>query len=448
MDEQDTEKSAGQVDAKIVADSDGRSIAADLYPASSVRKNFSWILIGNIVTEISLAGVLISLAKFGSAVMQGRFLLCLGIATPTAVFLSLGLRALLITDSKEQFSFYDYFYLRIISCVVIAVACFLIGLYLVFFRHKYGVDFLIVLSLVGGFKAVDFLSDICYAVFQKKQRMKYIGISRGIKALGAFAVTIVILAVTGSLAATMAGWLVVYCTMALLYDLRTAERFYPEKGAFSLSHSLTLGKQAIPLVAVVTLLTLNSNVSRYIIAAYCGEAEIGYFGSMNYGVVAITMVFVAIGHAVLPKMVENFRSQPLGIWRLAAKVAPVIAALGLSGFVVSLFLGRIALRILFSAEHARHVHVLWILMGGSVLVGMASLMGFASTACRAFTATAFAWVVVVCGTIIGGIILVPRYGMTGAACATVISNFVALALASMIVAIYTWRRHQQIALTA
>lgn len=432
--------------ARITSESDSRSVAADLYPPSSVKRNFSWILAGNIITQISLAGVLVALAKFGSAAMQGRFLLCLGIVNPIAVFLSLGLRALLITDSKEQFSFSDYLYLRIISCLFIVFSCFLIGLYLVL-RGSYGGDFLAVLSLVGGFKAAAFISDICYAVFQKKQRMKYIGISRGIKALGAFTITIAILAVTGSLTATMAGWVVVYCAMMLLYDLERARRFYPEKGTFSLARSLAISKQAIPLVAVAAILTLNTNISRYVIAAYCGEAEVGYFGSMHYAVSAISMVFVAIGHALLPKMVEDFKTRPLHIWRLATKATPVIIALGLTGFVVSLFLGRIALTIFFSAEHARYVHVLWILMGGSVLVGMASLMGFAGTACRAFTVQAFAWAVIVCITLIGGIILVPRYGIMGAACVSIISSCLAFISMAVIVAVYTRRRQQQIALT-
>ena len=75
--------------ARITSESDSRSVAADLYPPSSVKRNFSWILAGNIITQISLAGVLVALAKFGSAAMQGRFLLCLGIVNPIAVFLSL-----------------------------------------------------------------------------------------------------------------------------------------------------------------------------------------------------------------------------------------------------------------------------------------------------------------------------------------------------------------------
>jgi len=269
--------------------------------------------------------------------------------------------------------------------------------------------------MVGAFKAIEFISDICYAAIQKKQRMEHIGISRAIRALLVFLVTIVLLILTGSLAKIMAGWVLVYCAVAFFYDLPTARRFYPATVDFSLTRTVQICKQAIPLVAVVTLLTINANISRYVIAHYLSEAEVGYFGSMNYGLVAMSMIFIAIGNAILPKMVESFSNKPLYIWQLIAKAAPVIVALSIGAFVASLFLGRTALRIFFTPEHASYVNVLWILMASSVLVGLASLMGFAGTACRAFTASAVVWVAVVCSTLVVGIVLVPRSGIVGAA---------------------------------
>ena len=439
------ELSANKIDARIAAESEVQSTAAELYAPASTRKNFGWILAGNIVAELSLFGVLMGLAKWGSAEIQGRFLLSLGIVTPVAMFSSLGLSPLFVTDSQERFSFYDYFYLRIAFCVLSVIICLSIGSYLVL-RGSYDANFLVVLGLVGCFKAVDFVSDICYAVFQKKQQMKYTGISRALKAAGALTATMVILYATGKLAAALLGWLAACSATMFLYDLKIAKRFYPKPVEFSLRRSLAISKQAIPLVAAATFMTLNSNISRYVIAAYCGEAEVGYFGSISYGGVALSMIFVAIGSALLPKMVDYFKTRPLYIWRVAVKVAPVVVGLGLLAFVVSLFVGRFALRVFFSAEHAAYVKVLWILMGGSAVVGMASVMGYAGTACRAFTPAIFAWVIVGCITFLGGIILVPRYGIVGAAVASIISNLAALILMTSLVAIYTWRRYRQIAL--
>jgi O-antigen/teichoic acid export membrane protein len=440
------ELSANKIDARIAAESEVQSTAAELYAPASTRKNFGWILAGNIVAELSLFGVLMGLAKLGSAEIQGRFLLSLAIATPVAMFSSLGLSALFVTDSQERFSFYDYFYLRIAFCVLSVIICLSIGSYLVL-RGSYDANFLVVLGLIGCFKAVDFVSDICYAVFQKKQRMKYTGISRALKAAGALTATMAILYATGKLAAALLGWLAAYSAMMFWYDIKIARRFYPLPVEFSLSRSLTISKQAMPLVAGAFLMTLNGNISRYVIAAYCGEADVGYFGSISYGGVAISMIFVAMGSALLPKMVDYFKTHPLYIWRVAAKAAMVAVGLGLLAFMVSLLAGRFALRVFFSAEHAAHVKVLWILMGGSAIVGLASVMGFAGTACRAFTPSIFTWAIVGCITLLGCIILVPKYGLVGAAIATIMSNIAAFVLTTTIVAIYTWRRHRQIALS-
>jgi O-antigen/teichoic acid export membrane protein len=203
-----------------------------------------------------------------------------------------------------------------------------------------------------------------------------------------------------------------------------------------------MSKQAIPLVIVAGLLTLNGNISRYIIAGYCGEAEVGYFGSISYGVTAMSMIFVAVGTVLLPKMADYFKDNPLYIWRLAAKASLVVVGLGLLAFVVSLLVGRIALRVFFSEGHAAYVKVLWILMGGSAVLGMASVMGFAGTACRAFTPAIFIWIIVCCVTFFGGLFLVPKYGIEGAAFTSIMSNVAALVLMTALVAAYTFRRHK------
>ena len=432
-------------DKKIeaVAAAEGQSTDTEIYVPESTRKNFSWVLSGNIIVQLSLFGVLMGLAKLGSAELQGRFLLCLGIATPVAVFSSLGLRTLLVTDAEEQFSYYDYLYLRTALSAFGVIVCLLIGSYLVL-RGSYDAGFLVALGLIGSYKAVDFVSDICYAVFQKKQQMKYMGISMSMKSAGALAVTITILFATKNLLAALFGWFAVYTVIMFLYDLRKARRFYPKPTEFSFSRSLTISKQAIPLVLVAGLLTLNSNINRYVIAGYCGEAELGYFGSISYGVSAMSLIFVAVGTALLPKMADYFRTNPLYIWRVSAKAMLVVVGLGLLSFVVSLLVGRIALRIFFSEEHAAYVKVLWILMGGSAVLGMASVMGFAGTACRAFTPAIFVWLFVGCVTFFGSVILVPKYGIVGAAVASIMSNVTAFVLMTALVAAYTWRRHIQL----
>lgn len=135
----DEQKLTDHIKAEIESESDGINRAAGLYPPSSVKKNFGWIIAGNIATELSLGGVLVGLAKLGSAQMQGRFLLCLGIVFPIAIFLSLGLRGLLITDSKEEFAFSDYLYVRAVTSIVTFALCISVGVGLVF-HGNYGWD--------------------------------------------------------------------------------------------------------------------------------------------------------------------------------------------------------------------------------------------------------------------------------------------------------------------
>ncbi|MBU1259544.1 MAG: oligosaccharide flippase family protein [Planctomycetes bacterium] len=412
----------------------------DIYTSSSIRKNFSWLLTGNIVTELSLFAVLIVLAKLGSAQIQGRFLLCLGIVTPVAVFTSLGLRALLITDSFNLYKFYNYLYLRIISCAVSVIVCLLIGFYLMLYESSYDKSFLYAFGFIAGFKAFDFVSDICYAAFQKKENMKYIGISKGVKAIGALIVTVILLWFTHSLTITMFGWLVLYGSMTLLYDLPKTKKYYPLYGHLNFKNIAALAKQSVPLVISTVFITLNVNLPRYIIAAYYGEDYVGYFGSMSYVSVAMAMIFVAIGNALLPRMTDYFDNTPSAIWPLVVKAALVVVVICIPAFFVCLLYGKMILQLLFSPQHAQFVEVLWIFAGASVFVGLSSLMGFVGTACRAFTASAIVGAVVLVVTLIGGLILVPKYSLVGAVWTNAISNIVGFVLMTAVVTWYIVRK--------
>ena len=84
-------------------------------PRLSLRKNFSWTLAGNIIYAACQWGMLIILAKLGSAEMVGQFALGLAITAPIIMFADLNLRHVQATDAQEEYHFRDYLGLRLIT---------------------------------------------------------------------------------------------------------------------------------------------------------------------------------------------------------------------------------------------------------------------------------------------------------------------------------------------
>ncbi len=71
----------------------------------SLRSNFAWAVCGNAVYAICQWGMIVALAKLGSALMVGQFSLGLAIVTPVFMLSNLDLRAVQATDARRQFRF-------------------------------------------------------------------------------------------------------------------------------------------------------------------------------------------------------------------------------------------------------------------------------------------------------------------------------------------------------
>ena len=90
-------------------------------------------------------------------------------------------------------------------------------------------------------------------------------------------------------------------------------------------------------------------------------------------------------------------------------------------------LGRWVLALMFRAEYAGYSGLLTALMVAGALGYMASLLGYAVTAARSFRPQMPLFVVVTIASLVSSALLIPAYGLAGAAIATGISSAVQLA---------------------
>ena len=89
-----------------------------IFREGSLRRNFSWTLVGNIVYSACQWGILVILAKLGNPEMVGQYGLAIAIATPVLALSSLQLRQVLTTDVKETVAFGEYLGFRLITTVL------------------------------------------------------------------------------------------------------------------------------------------------------------------------------------------------------------------------------------------------------------------------------------------------------------------------------------------
>jgi O-antigen/teichoic acid export membrane protein len=177
-------------------------------------------------------------------------------------------------------------------------------------------------------------------------------------------------------------------------------------------------RQALPLGAVLMLVSLNTNIPRYAIEHHLGLRELGAFAAVVSFVTAGSTVVNALGQAATPRLARHFSiGDAAGFLRLAGKLGASVIGLGAAGVAAAFLLGPWVLTIAYRPEYADYSGLLVWVMGAAIPIYLAGVLGYAVTATRAFDAQAplFAVVAAVCG--IASWLLVPRLGLGGAAVA-------------------------------
>src|SRR5579862_8644559 len=152
-----------------------------------LKSDFTWVFFGNVVYFGCQWGIVLALAKLGTAAQVGEYALGMAIAAPVVLFANLQLRSLAASDVQDRFSFAEYLRFRAIS---LSSALLVIAMIVAVMSPGWRKAEIIL--LVGVAQALEYLSDFFYAWMQKYERMERIALSlmmKGPLSLGAMAVT-------------------------------------------------------------------------------------------------------------------------------------------------------------------------------------------------------------------------------------------------------------------
>lgn len=392
---------------------------------------------GNVVNAACQLGVLSVLAHLASAEAVGQYVYGLSITAPIMAIAMLQLRNLLVTDADGEFAFADYFGARVLSTTAGFVVIVVVVLVLYVFFDLDPITAVIVL-LVGVTKCADSLSDVVRGLFQRLERMNYSGTSlmlRGPTALGAMSLT---LWLTHRLPVAIAVMAAVWFTTFLWYDLRHAVNLLRHQAVASLGerwaprfHLASLWKLtclAFPLGVTMSIISLQTNLPRYFVKGYGGEAALGYFGAIAYPMVAATMVATSMGQAASPRLARYFIESIDAYTRLLGKLVVIAMGLGLASIIGVWALGKWLLTVAFGAEYAQHQGAFMVLAVAISVQLVATCGGYALTAAR-YLRIQVALVGCSCLiTAIASAILIPRYGVLGGALAVLCTTCSSLVL--------------------
>lgn len=404
----------------------------------SLAANVRWALAGNVVYALTQWAMLSVLARWASEVAVGQFVLGLAIAAPVTALAMLQLRNVQVTDVRRMYSFADYFGTRILWSIVGMVI-------IVAWAALAGDDRTTfwVIIIVGLMKSVDSVSDIVRGYFQSRERMDLNGISlmtKGIISLAAMAATIKL---TGSIVAATGAAALAWAVAFVGYDMVLGRRLILNsegstrgfRPVFRLKAVTSLTWISLPLGAVMAIISLQTNIPRYVLEHHSGKELLGYFGAIVYPMMAGMMLTTAMGQAASPRLARSFIDDVSAFVRLLIRMSLISAGVGLAILLFVHFWGDLALRILYGPSYAsfhREFEVLAVAWGIQMV---ASCLGYGLTAAKCFRVQVVLTVLSCAATTAAAILLIPTHGIMGASLAVLITSL-SMMLGCMIV--MTW----------
>jgi O-antigen/teichoic acid export membrane protein len=280
---------------------------------------------------------------------------------------------------------------------------------------------MLIIVAIAASKAVESVGDIVYGFFQHRERMDRIAQSMMIKGLMSVILFGVVVWISRSVLLGALSLAISWITVLITFDLRNLRKFFINersllRPAFSLDRIYKLSVVSFPLGIASVLMSVNSNVPRYFIDSYMGPAHLGIFAALSYPVVAGSVVIMALGQAVTPRLAELYSSNNIREFKsIVIKMAMVAFIMAIGGVIIAIFAGEPFLRIVYTSEYSKYPKEFIIVIAAGGISYFAFLLGYALTAAQRFSIQAISFAINLIVTIVAGFILIPMKGLLGAA---------------------------------
>lgn len=315
---------------------------------SNLKMNVIYNILTTVLITILQLVILIVISKFDSTESVGLLTLGLAITAPILLLSRLNLRSAYNSDYLNEFTFNQYHTLRIIFTVLYILISFIV---IQFFSLSFK-DECFIYSIVI-WKAIESISDMIYAYFQKKTNMRvvfYINLWKVILSIISFMMTYfisedIVMAFISLIIIHLLFLVIEYRKLNKYIDFKLMKNFDTKK----------LLVITIPLGIAHFLTSMNVNIPRYSLQ-YIGDAEqLGVYGSLFYLITAGTYIIIAINNAVLPRQSEI--RHKLGfkeVKKLNQKLNLLTCLLVLPIFIISLLYGEVIIGLIFNEKIASY----------------------------------------------------------------------------------------------
>lgn len=408
----------------------------------SLKVNFAWTFLGNALVAVCQLLLMVLLLRAAGDATTGQYIFALAISAPVFMFAGLDLRTLQATDSNSEVRFIEYLSLRLISG---SFAVAIVPLIAIAWGSR--PDTLAIAAGVGLGRFFLLISDTFNGLMQKSERMDRVAHSIVLKGILSTLVLGATFLVTGSLVAAVFAEAATRFLVLAFYDFPLGCRLAREQGTENISLASlrtvdilrlkTLTFRSLPLAFKVMLVSLDTHVTRYFVTGMASLSAVGVFGPIASGAGSASMVGKALNQSVSAKLGRLATAgEPRAFLSFVRRLQLLYLVLGAAGVGFTIVAGG-PLLALVRPDLLAYQAVLTLVVVSVALDLQNGIVDMSLVAARRIAPLAPACGISVATSAIGCWMLIPSYGLVGAAMAMIAGRVMRLTALNIALAVET-----------
>ncbi len=337
----------------------------------------------------------------------------MGLCAPVFAFTNCNARSLVATDHKDINKLEDYFHLRMTSSTIAILVSVIATVF-------YDSSLIYLVGISAIMKFVESISDLQQGLFQKYEALNYAAISLTANAVLMTAIVAGCITYFKNLESVFIGLISVKIIIVFF------ESFLLKKlnSDFSITNILrhtkinedvlNLLKISLPLGVAGALVSLNSNIPRYLIDKLVSSDQLGIYIGVSYFLVGAATVTVAVKQAVISRLSRYWHENYNQFKKLLIQLIILSLSVGsLSVFIIQL-IGDEILVLLYGEEFNNQKNLMSLMFSAATLMAIYSFTNASLTIIRSLKIQAYISSISIAISIASGYFLVQNYGLIGA----------------------------------
>lgn len=335
-----------------------------------LRNSTFWNLCASVLNSMMTALLLFFVMRLNGVDDAGLFSIASALAYQALTVGLFGVRNYHAADVYNKFQFSDYYYLRIITCIMM----YGIVVYYAFFQG-YTVEKASVVFAFSVFKSIDAIEDLYHGEYQRQGRLDIAAYLQTIRYVISLLVLVLLLFVTHNLPLTCLVTSALSLAVFIIQNISLINSFVKKPRTFRFNQVKSLLIATLPLCISTWLNIYILNAAKYSIDKVLSADAQAYYGTLVLPVFTINLLATVIYRPYITGLAEDWKSGNLK--RFLHGCFKQLIVIGILTVVITAFgwtIGLKLLSLLYGMDLAEYMLPFVLLLVGGGLNTLAVFM--------------------------------------------------------------------------